>query len=425
MIAPLVTTPLTYNYLGAEKYGLWMTVTSMTSMFVFADLGLGNGLLTKIGECYGKNDDVMARKYISSGYYMVASVAAFLFILIIVLGPIIPWEKLYKATSIDIQREVYVVTMICFAAFLCNLPFGLIQRIQLGVQQGYVSGVWHSVGSLISMALIIISVKYKASMPVLVLSAVIVNPLFSFLNGEYFYRFKRPLCRPKLSFFNYILAKDLFGLGVMFFTLSLLTSLTLYSDNLIIAKVLGLGAVAAYAIPVKISTLLSAVVTILCLPLWPANGEALARGDFNWVRKSTYRMFLLTTGCVSAGIIVFVAIGPMFFEWWLGANFKTTRMLLGSLGIWTLLLGATSPFLMVLNSKGIVRFQICMWMVFLPVSILLKYYFAGTMGLPGVPLASSIGYALIIVPGVAYAYRNILKGFGTSVSNESGNISVA
>jgi len=204
---------------------------------------------------------------------------------------------------------------------------------------------------LVSMGLIILSVKFKASMPVLVLCAVIVNPLFSFLNGEYFYRFKRPLCRPKLSFFNYVLARDLFRLGVMFFFLSILTSLTLYSDNLIIAKVLGLEAVTAYAIPVKISTLLSAVVTILCLPLWPANSEALARGDFKWVRKSTYRMFLLTTGCVCVGIIAFVTIGPMFFEWWLGASFKTTRTLLGSLGIWTLLLGATSPYLMVLNSK--------------------------------------------------------------------------
>jgi len=48
-------------------------------------------------------------------------------------------------------------------------------------------------------------------------------------------------------------------------------------------------------------------------------------------------------------------------------------------------------------------------MIFLPTSILLKYYLAGTMGLPGVPLASSIGYTIIVVPGVAYAYKNTLK----------------
>src|SRR5208283_4384594 len=39
----LITVRLTIRYLGTERYGLWMTITSVVSFLIFADLGIGNG----------------------------------------------------------------------------------------------------------------------------------------------------------------------------------------------------------------------------------------------------------------------------------------------------------------------------------------------------------------------------------------------
>ena len=39
----IVSIPLVIDYLGPERFGLWVTATAIISMLTFADLGLGNG----------------------------------------------------------------------------------------------------------------------------------------------------------------------------------------------------------------------------------------------------------------------------------------------------------------------------------------------------------------------------------------------
>jgi len=51
-----VTVPLTLNYLGSEHYGLWMTISSVSVMLGFADLGIGNGVLNAVADAYGRDD---------------------------------------------------------------------------------------------------------------------------------------------------------------------------------------------------------------------------------------------------------------------------------------------------------------------------------------------------------------------------------
>ena len=408
-IAPLVTTPLTLHYLGTERYGLWMTVTSIVSMFAFADLGLGNGLLTKLGDAFGKDDDEKAQKYISSAYFIVAFVALFFFCLSFIGGFFIPWEKVLNASSPTIQKEAHWVAVVCFAFFLIHLPFGLIQRVQLGVQQGFQTNLWQCVASLLSMGLIIIAVLYKAGIVVLVACAVGVAPIVSAINGEFFFRYQGPQFRPRWSLFEWHAAKDLLRLGLLFFILSILTLGTAYADNLIVAQVLGLGAVAYYAIPAKIAALLAAVINMLCLPLWPANGEAMARGDLGWVRRSTRKMFFLSISLVGLAVVALVAVGPSFMRLWIGGEFIVGRFLLVSMGIWVILLSGTGPFFMVLNGAGKVRFQVYVWLIFLPASIVLKFFLANKLGFAGVPLASAIAYALIVIPSMIVAYRRLMN----------------
>src|ERR1700716_1769942 len=68
MLMTIVSVPLTLNYLGPERFGLWMTVTSVVSMLAFADFGIGSGLLTVVGEAAGRDDKVAIRRYVSSAF---------------------------------------------------------------------------------------------------------------------------------------------------------------------------------------------------------------------------------------------------------------------------------------------------------------------------------------------------------------------
>jgi O-antigen/teichoic acid export membrane protein len=57
-----------------------------------------------------------------------------------------------------------------------------------------------------------------------------------------------------------------------------------------VARVLGLDAAGHYSVVSRLYLALGLCVTLVNLPLWPANAEALARGEVTWVRRSTRRM---------------------------------------------------------------------------------------------------------------------------------------
>ena len=65
----LISVPLTLHYLGPERYGMWMTMSSLVAIFSFADLGIGNGVLNAVAAAHGRDDRATIRGYVSSGFF--------------------------------------------------------------------------------------------------------------------------------------------------------------------------------------------------------------------------------------------------------------------------------------------------------------------------------------------------------------------
>ena len=91
LLVSLVTLPLTFKYLGPERYGLWMVLISVISAMGFADLGIGNGLMNAISEAYGKDDRNLAREYVTSAFVMMLGIALFLGVAGAIAYPFMPW----------------------------------------------------------------------------------------------------------------------------------------------------------------------------------------------------------------------------------------------------------------------------------------------------------------------------------------------
>ncbi len=76
LLTVLISVPMTANYLGSERYGLWAAIGAFVALLSFADLGIGSGLLNAITECHGRDDLDRARQYVSSVLAMLSAVAA-------------------------------------------------------------------------------------------------------------------------------------------------------------------------------------------------------------------------------------------------------------------------------------------------------------------------------------------------------------
>jgi len=151
------------------------------------------------------------------------------------------------------------------------------------------------------------------------------------------------------------------------------------------------------------------LVTLLCMPFWSANGEALARGEFAWVRQVTRKMVMLCGGMTLVVVALLTIVSPVLFHWWIGPDFPVDRWLIMSMGLWAVLLAFASPFFMVLNSSGQIRIQIKMWLFYLPVAIICKILLSHKLGLAGIPLGGAIPYALIIIPWCSIVYFRTVR----------------
>src|SRR5215831_6385807 len=135
-LVALVTVPLTFNYLGRERYGLWMVLGSIIAAMGVADLGIGNGLLNAVSDAYGKDDHRLARECVTSAFIMMLGIAMFLTLLGMVAYPFVPWMRLFNVNSAAIAAEGSKALLILFSWFVLNIPLGVIGRAQAGLQKG-------------------------------------------------------------------------------------------------------------------------------------------------------------------------------------------------------------------------------------------------------------------------------------------------
>jgi O-antigen/teichoic acid export membrane protein len=193
----LISVPITLGYLGTERYGLWMTITSIVAFLGFADLGIGNVILNLVSEANGKNDADTARKCVSNAFFMLIGISVGLAVIFVLIYPYVGWDRFFNVSSSIARREAGPAVATFLACFLVNLPLSIIPRIQMGYQEGYLSSVWQGISNLLGLAGLVSIVHLRAGLPWLVLVITGAPALGNLLNGVYLFAIQRPWLIPR------------------------------------------------------------------------------------------------------------------------------------------------------------------------------------------------------------------------------------
>ncbi len=406
LATPLITLPISLHYLGQEVYGLWMATSAFVGMFLFSDLGLGNGLMSTLSRAIGKGDVKIQQELVSSAFFLLTGIAVLMAGIFFALFPFLPWAEILNAKTPATSQAAATVVVALALPFIINIPLNIVQRTQLAMQEGYQSNLWQCVGSVLGMVTLVVGVKLGLAPAWLLFSVSMVPVLVAGANWWVFFYWKHPSVKPVYRRFSLQQGRNLMRMGVAFFIISLLMTLGMSADNIIIAHICGLKAVTVYSVPARIAMLLTAVINMICLPMWTANSEALARGDIDWVRHNTMRLFKITLALTTFVSVVIVTLLPPFVHLWLGKDFDVSIWLLMEICASALAFGAAVPFFMALNGAGFIVPQVKLYLLFTPLVILLKIIITMKMGTQGVPIAQTICYAGIVLP---WSYLNFRK----------------
>ena len=143
----LVTVPLTLKYLGNERFGLWMTISSVLAMAAFADFGVGNGVLNTVAKAFGRDDTEGIRNAVSSGFAVLNTIAALLLLSFFAIYRFVNWADFFRVVSPTARSEAGPALAVFAVCFALNISMDVVQRVQLGLQQGYRYGLWQLCGS--------------------------------------------------------------------------------------------------------------------------------------------------------------------------------------------------------------------------------------------------------------------------------------
>jgi O-antigen/teichoic acid export membrane protein len=403
VVVMLVTVPLTLDYLGSERYGMWMTIGSITLMLGFADFGIGNGVLNVVADANGRDDRHLGREAVSSGFFLLSLIGVGLLVLFAVISTFVPWARLYNVSAPMAMSEAAPATTVFFVVWVLNVPLGIVQRAQLGYQRGFVNYAWQAAGSCLSLAGAILAVEVGAGLPWLVV-ALTGGPLLAVaLNSLVEFGWASPWLRPAWSFVSRSAARLILRLGLWFFVIQLAMTLGYASTNLVIAQVLGSSEVTQYAVPARLFAFIGVVVGLLMMPLWPAYGEAMTRGDATWVRRTLIRTLLVTLVLTVIPAVVLVVWGKQIIGLWVGDAVTPSFWLLGGLGVWTVLSGLGATIAIFLNGASILRFQAVCAMLMAVSALLLEVLFSRTWGVEAVPWALVLAYTVFsVIPLIIY-----------------------
>jgi O-antigen/teichoic acid export membrane protein len=405
----LISVPLTLKYLGTERYGLWMTISSVIAILGFSDLGINNGLINGISRAYGKDDRELARQYVSSAFFLLTTIAIAIGIVFAAVYRWIPWGSLFRVQSTQALVEAGPAVAIFIGCFLLNIPVGIANRVQAGYQDGFSANLWSSLGSVLCLISLLLVIHFRGSLPYLVLAMAGAPVLALLLNGAVLFAIQRPWLLPSWSCVTTGASKDLWRLGVLFFTLQLAVAISFSSDNLVLARILGPTAVAQYAIPCKLFGLVSTMTSFVVSPLWPAYGEALARQDHLWIRKALFRSLTFAAGgSISLGTVL-VTFGGRIIHAWVGSTIHADPLLMRGLGIWSVVMAVSMAVAVFYNGLSIIRFQLLVVPLASVTNIALSVHLTHRIGIPGVVYGSVLSQIFIFLIPSAFYIRRYLR----------------
>jgi O-antigen/teichoic acid export membrane protein len=404
----LITVPLTLKYLGNERFGLWMTISSVLAMAAFADFGVGNGVLNTVAKAYGKDDDEGIRKAVSSGFAVLNAIASLLLLLFFAIYRFVSWGNFFHVVSPLARTEAGPALAVFAICFALNISMDVVQRVQLGLQQGYRYGLWQLCGSLLGLIGVVAGIWFHVGLPTLVVAIAGAPILATALNAVHFFGFVRPDLRPRLRLVSRDVISQIARLGGLFFVLQLVVAVSFSADNFIIARTLGAVNVPEYSIPQRLFALVTMLSAMLITPLWPAYGESISRGDMTWVRR-TLRTSLLTVLTISSVVsATLLLLSSRLIHWWVGPRIHPPFFLLLGLAIWTVLNCCGDALGAFLNGASVIRFQVMVASIFGAGCLVSKIFFVRHHGVTGVPWATIITYLLLnALPYVLYVPRLI------------------
>jgi O-antigen/teichoic acid export membrane protein len=393
----LVSLPLAVRYLGAERYGVWATITSTVVWINLLDLGIANTLTNHISRAYALNDKTDAARYFTNALALTAGFAAVAGTAFALAFLRVNWIVLFKVSTIVQPQEVTSTVAAATALMLLGLPCNLAGKLLAGYQELHRNNFAMCAGALASVVGLALGIELGVSMPVLFVMSAGCLTVASVSTLVATITWAKPWLLPRPSLVELSAIKELLNSGLSFFLIQVAGVVVFSSDNLVVSHYLGAAEVTPYSVTWRLVGLAALLQALIFPALWPAYAEAYARRDYVWIRR-TFSLTLKATVALNLfGAVLLMLFGRALIRVWAGPAAVPTSYLLLAMGVWALISGFMSVESCLLAALNRTREQGLLSIIAAFVNIALSIALVRHIGSLGVIGGTILSYLLVLV----------------------------
>lgn len=418
VVVGLLLVPMIIHYVNPTQYGIWVTLGSIVSWVAVFDLGLGNGLRNKLTEALARNDQTLARAYVSTAYASLLIIVGGVYFIFLMIRPLVDWAKVLNAPA-SLSDELMLLVLLVFSFFSLQFVLRLIINMLYADQRPAWNSLVNVSSNILALVLLLVltlttrgSLVYlgavMSGLPVLVLSVVSVL------------HFRGRFCKlkPSLKSVDFAYCGNLMGLGLRFFIIQLFGLIIFSTDYIIISQLYGPAEATPYNIAFKYFGLVSVVfISVVLTPYWSAYTDAYTKDDFVWIRQETTKLLRLWS-VLFIVVTIMVALSSVVYQIWIGDVVQVPFELSVFMGLFVLVFTLNSIFAGFINGAG--KVQLRMYAVTfagllnIPLSIFLAKGLQ--MGLSGVIFATTLCIMLDTILCIIQ-YRRLVAKTASGVWN--------
>src|SRR5207248_1590644 len=114
---------------------LFMTLSAVPLVMSFSDFGIGNGLLTELAKSSAREDRPALARLVSSATWMLTGIGALAVAVAAMLCAWVPWSAILHIGGREAAAETAPALFVFAVGAALNMPLGVVQRIQQGLQE--------------------------------------------------------------------------------------------------------------------------------------------------------------------------------------------------------------------------------------------------------------------------------------------------
>jgi O-antigen/teichoic acid export membrane protein len=393
----LLTIPISLNYWKADRYGIWVLLTSILLYLGMTNLGLN----TAAGVLMGKNPKISDKmKILKRSLLILLFSAGIILAAFLALNMVTKdWINIIGKIPMNLKDETYSASVILFIFYLISLPFSLLSAVYTGFQKVYIDNIFNIALNIINFLVLIIVIFLKGSLicysTLWGISLVVFNiTKYLFFYFSIFRKLPEEIFDEKQKVNNDTEYRVIFFTGLRFFFIGIASTIVWNTDILVISNFISLQSVAPYFITFKLFSIVYGVIFQVNGSIMPLLAKEYGNNNIIWINK-IYSSFLILIASIGGA----TWIGSILFfrdlvTLWANSSSYAGLIVVISLGGYSYLMSMTVLNIGIVNAFNYRGFAAIVAWGEAIIKIVFSIWLGKIWGLSGVAIGTFLGSLL-------------------------------